>query len=83
MVYLFNDSVIAWSSKKQATVTLSTGKAEYVAKSKCTREVVYLRQLLSELDYPQRALMHIYPQTEEVLVYSRSKPSCLQLLYVV
>jgi hypothetical protein len=28
MVHLLNDSVIAWSSKKQATVTLSTGEAD-------------------------------------------------------
>jgi hypothetical protein len=56
MVHLLNDSVIAWSSKKQATVTLSTGEAEYVAASECTREVVYLRQVLSELGYPQHAL---------------------------
>jgi hypothetical protein len=35
MVYLLNDSIIAWSSKKQATVTLSTGKAEYVTASEC------------------------------------------------
>jgi hypothetical protein len=60
MVHLLNDSVIAWSSKKQATVTLSTGKTEYVATSKCTREVVYLKQLLSKLGYPQYASMRIY-----------------------
>jgi hypothetical protein len=60
MVHLLNDSIIAWSSKKQAIVTLSTGKAEYVV-SKCTKEVVYLRQLLSELSYPQHALTCIHP----------------------
>jgi hypothetical protein len=60
MVHLLNDSVIAWSSKKQATITLSTGEAEYVAASKCTREVVYLRQLLSELNYPLCTPTHIY-----------------------
>jgi hypothetical protein len=33
MVHLFNDFVIVWSSKKQATIALSTGEAEYVAAS--------------------------------------------------
>jgi hypothetical protein len=44
MVYLLNDSVIAWSSKKQAIVALSTRKAEYVAVSECTRKIVYLNK---------------------------------------
>jgi hypothetical protein len=35
MVHLLNDSVIVWSSKKQATVALSTGKAEYITASEC------------------------------------------------
>jgi hypothetical protein len=50
MVHLLNDSVIAWSSKKQATIILSTEEAEYIAASECTREIVYLRQLLSKLN---------------------------------
>jgi hypothetical protein len=43
IVHLLNDSVIAWSSKKQATIALSTEEAEYIAASECTKEVVYLR----------------------------------------
>jgi hypothetical protein len=72
MVHLLNDSVIAWSSKKQATVTLSTGKAEYVAASKCTREVVYLRQLLSELGYPQHTLTHIHKDNQTCISFTRN-----------
>jgi hypothetical protein len=71
MVHLLNDSVIAWSSKKQTTVTLSTGKAEYVAASECTREVVvYLRQLLSELSYPQHALTHIHEDNQTCISFT-------------
>jgi hypothetical protein len=43
MIHLLNDSVIAWSSKKQATIALSTGETKYVAASKCTKKIVYLR----------------------------------------
>jgi hypothetical protein len=57
MVFLLNDSVIAWSSKKQVTITLSTGETEYVATSECTRKVLYLRQLLSKLGYPQHLII--------------------------
>jgi hypothetical protein len=71
MVHLLNDSVIAWSSKKQATVALSTGEAEYVAASECTREIVYLRQLLSELGYPQRASTCIYEDNQTCISFTR------------
>ena len=40
---------ISWSSKKQATVALSTTEAEYIALCATAQEVVWLRRLLSEL----------------------------------
>jgi hypothetical protein len=71
MVHLLNDSIIAWSSKKQATVALSTGEAEYIAASKCTRKVVYLRQLSSKLSYPQHALTCIYEDNQTCISFTR------------
>jgi hypothetical protein len=71
MVHLLNDSVIAWSSKKQTTVALSTGKAEYVAASECTKEIVYLRQLLSELSYPQHTPTRIHEDNQTCISFTR------------
>jgi hypothetical protein len=70
-VHLLNDSIIAWSSKKQATITLSTGKAEYVTASECIREVVYLRQLLSELGYSQCTPTHIHENNQTCISFTR------------
>jgi F0F1-type ATP synthase alpha subunit len=80
MVHLLNDSVIAWSSKKQATIILFTGKTEYIAASKCTREVVYLRQLLSKLDYPQCTLTRIYEDNQTYISFTRDNTtySCIK-----
>jgi hypothetical protein len=71
MVHLLNEFVIVWSSKKQATITLSTEKTEYITVSKCTREVVYLRQLLSKLGYPQCTLMHIHKNNQTCISFTR------------
>jgi hypothetical protein len=71
MVHLLNDSVIAWSSKKQVTVALSTGEAEYIAASECTREVVYQRQLLSKLGYPQHTSTHIHKDNQTCISFTR------------
>jgi hypothetical protein len=71
IVHLLNDSVIAWSSKKQVIITLSTKETEYIAASKCTREVVYLRQLLSELSYSQRTLTCIHEDNQTCILFTR------------
>jgi hypothetical protein len=71
MVHLLNESVIAWSSKKQTTIALSTGKTEYIFASECTREIVYLRQLLSELGYLQHALTRIHEDNQTCISFTR------------
>ena len=40
---------LVWASKLQSTIALSTTEAEYMALSMATREVIYLMNLLDEL----------------------------------
>jgi len=49
--YLCNmhGAAISWTSKRQASVSLSTTEAEYVAGAMAAREAVWLRRLLSDL----------------------------------
>lgn len=42
-------SVISYEAKKQKTVALSSTEAEYMALSESCKEVIYLRNILSEL----------------------------------
>uniref|UniRef100_W8AQ86 Retrovirus-related Pol polyprotein from transposon TNT 1-94 n=1 Tax=Ceratitis capitata TaxID=7213 RepID=W8AQ86_CERCA len=50
-VILMAGGAIAWESRKQSVVALSSMEAEYVALCQGTKEVVFLRVLLSELGY--------------------------------
>jgi hypothetical protein len=52
--YLFQlgGSTISWSSKKQGTVALSSTEAEYIAAALASQELIWLRQLLTDLDIP-------------------------------
>ena len=43
-------SLVAWSSKKQNSVALSTAEAEYVATGACCAQLLWMKQTLSDFD---------------------------------
>jgi hypothetical protein len=49
-VFMMAGAPVAWSSKRQATVALSTVEAEYVAMSRCAQQMVWMHSWLSEVD---------------------------------
>ena len=51
--------VILWKRMKQPTIALSTTEAEYMASSHCTKETVWLRQLLADVGDVQEELTSI------------------------
>ena len=52
--FLLGGGVISWSSKLQATVALSLTEAEYIACCQATKEVLWLRRLMEELQEAQQ-----------------------------
>ena len=48
VVYI-NGNIVAWKSKSQKCVTLSSTEAEYVALSQCVSEVIYVKQVLESI----------------------------------
>lgn len=51
----FANGPIAWKSKLQSTVATSSVHAEYIALYDGVREIVWLRQLLKDLDFDQKS----------------------------
>jgi len=47
---------VTWSSKRQATVALSTVEAEYVAMSRCAQQMVWMQMWLDEIE-----IEHVMP----------------------
>ncbi|XP_057451978.1 secreted RxLR effector protein 161-like [Lotus japonicus] len=50
-VFLLGEGVVAWSSKKQAVVSLSTAEAEFIAAASCACQCIWLRRILFSLDH--------------------------------
>jgi hypothetical protein len=48
-VFCLNGGAVSWESSKQNTVADSTTEAEYIAASEAAKEVVWIRNFVSEL----------------------------------
>jgi len=48
-VFIMAGGAVTWSSKRQATVVLSTVEAEYVAMSRCAQQMVWMQSWLDEV----------------------------------
>eukprot|EP00965_Chrysotila_dentata_P153035 5057706-Pleurochrysis_carterae.AAC.1 len=70
-VFMYNQAAISWASKKQPSVALSSCEAAIIAASEATKEAVYLRTLLADLDI----------QTPEPTPLSMDNKSAIDLAY--
>jgi hypothetical protein len=59
-VLMLNGAAIAWKSKRQSVVALSTAEAEFIAASSMIQEVIYARRLLDNLGFPQSGPTVVY-----------------------
>jgi hypothetical protein len=65
-IFLLNNGVIFWSSKKQSCISLSTMEVEFVTFSAAVQEAVWLRRFLNHLSFCEN-------ETDPVLVHSDSQ----------
>ncbi|GAA0152490.1 hypothetical protein LIER_10960 [Lithospermum erythrorhizon] len=49
--FIFSSGAVAWSSKKQPIVTLSTIEAEFVVAAFCTCQALWMKRVLEDLGY--------------------------------
>ena len=61
---MMGGSLIAYHSRGQKNVTLSTAESEYVALSGCVQEVIWTRRVLSFLGFPVRGPTTVYEDNE-------------------
>ena len=59
-VMMIGNSPVAWSSKQQAVVALSSCEAEYLASTNAACQIMWMRQLLQELGYSQPGATILY-----------------------
>ena len=58
--FKFGTTSCSWSSKKQSIVALSTCEAKFVVAASSSCQVIWLRNLMSQISIPIRGPMKIY-----------------------
>ena len=50
-VFMMSGGCVTWCSRRQATVSVSTTEAEFIAASEASKEAIWLRKLLSDIGH--------------------------------
>ena len=71
-IFYLSGGAISWSSKHQATVALSSTEAEYMALIQATKEAIWLRSLLAELNYTQERPTTLFEDNQSAIALARN-----------
>jgi hypothetical protein len=66
-VFMMHQAAISWSSKKQASVALSTCEAEIMAASESAKEAVHLSGLAEELGESSNDPMELFVDNKSAI----------------
>ena len=67
---------IAYASKRQPCIAMSTTEAEIIAASTCACEIAYFRSLLEEMGLPQERPTTLFVDNKGAVELSRDRKSC-------
>lgn len=63
---------VSWRARKQPTVATSTTEAEYRAAYEAAQEVIWLKQLLTDMRYPVKLPITLYCDNQGALALSKN-----------
>ncbi|KAL1488506.1 hypothetical protein ABEB36_014972 [Hypothenemus hampei] len=67
-----NESPVSWCSKRQSVVSLSTMESEYMAATQLTKQIIWLRRLINEIDEEIIDPTKIYIDNQSTIKFIRN-----------
>ena len=74
-VIFFGGAVVAFASKRQPCIAMSSTEAELIAASVCAKEIVYCKTLACEMGHEQEAVQ-LFVDNSGAVELSRDRKSC-------
>jgi hypothetical protein len=71
-VVMLSGGAVAWSSKKQTTVALSTAEAEYIAATHAAKQILWQTQFLQELGIEQPVTAKMFSDNQATISISKN-----------
>ena len=72
---MLNGGAVAWKSKRQPLVAMSTAEAEYIAASLMVQELIYMRRLLDAPGFPQPCPSDVFEDNRDAIAWSEGAVS--------
>jgi hypothetical protein len=70
--FFLGDSLVAWLSKKQGSISLSTTEVEYIAAATCCTQVLWMIQTLADLEVKYTAPIPIHCDNTSAISVSKN-----------
>jgi hypothetical protein len=70
--FVLNGGAVSWSAKKQPVVALSTAEAEYIAMTHATKELIWIRNFLSEVFRPLQHPIQLFVDNQSAIAMARN-----------
>jgi hypothetical protein len=81
-IVMMGGGPIAWASKQQNVIALSTAEAEYIALSFASRQTLWLRSLSSELSFSQPSASPVFCDNRAAIYSARDPTSHSRLKHI-
>jgi len=64
--FYVGNNLVAWMSKKQASISLSTDEAEYIAAGSCCTQLLWMKTVLGDYGFSQDTMIINYDNTSAI-----------------